>query len=357
MRKIILSLLALCSIAMASEHGIYFKVIADAGKDLSAVTSQLRQVLNSSDYVLLADRSVKTPDYLVKDNKTTCGFKAHLFVLQDVSYTNYLTGFGDKYLVGAFLKVAVYQTPAGVQVNICDPETINRIVFNDLDDTKYEQAVKGTKPFRDALIKTVQKIDLGDKVQIPMEPIRSDEDLREASKDMFMMVGPMTLFDDEDQFPVIYRSKAADATSGIQETDAFLEQNLSAFKADKDDRAYQWSPKDEDLQWQIEARIFNADSTALLLGISRPRTEALSFKIAGKPRVNKTNSCPGIDHATAYPVEVLLTYEDGEVVVRTAREMFRMDMYFWDAGKMAFMEYMNMPKMLDQSIKMALLGK
>ena len=34
--------------------------------------------------------------------------------------------------------------------------------------------------------------------------------------------------------------------------------------------------------------------------------------------------------------------------------MFRMDMYFWDAGKMAFMNYMQMPGILDESIKKAL---
>jgi hypothetical protein len=34
-----------------------------------------------------------------------------------------------------------------------------------------------------------------------------------------------------------------------------------------------------------------------------------------------------------------------------------MDMYFWDAGKMAFMNHMSMPSVLDESLRMALLGK
>jgi hypothetical protein len=37
--------------------------------------------------------------------------------------------------------------------------------------------------------------------------------------------------------------------------------------------------------------------------------------------------------------------------------MFRMDMYFWDAGKMAFMNHMSMPGILDESIGSAILGK
>ena len=44
------------------------------------------------------------------------------------------------------------------------------------------------------------------------------------------------------------------------------------------------------------------------------------------------------------------------IKVFTAREMFRMDMYFWDAGMPAFMDHMSMPGILDEAIKKALLG-
>ncbi len=46
--------------------------------------------------------------------------------------------------------------------------------------------------------------------------------------------------------------------------------------------------------------------------------------------------------------------EDGKINIYSPREMFRMDMYFWDAGKMAFMNYAQMPGMLDDSIKKAM---
>ena len=42
-----------------------------------------------------------------------------------------LTSFGNKYLVASFLRVGVYETDEGIQVIIADPETINRIIFND----------------------------------------------------------------------------------------------------------------------------------------------------------------------------------------------------------------------------------
>ena len=91
-----------------------------------------------------------------------------------------------------------------------------------------------------------------------------------------------------------------------------------------------------------------------MLGITRPRTEAVSFRIAGGKREDDGNYCPGIDHAAAYPIEVLIINEGNIINVYSPREMFRMDMYFWDAGKMAFMNFAQMPGMLDDSIKKAL---
>jgi len=46
-----------------------------------------------------------------------------------------------------------------------------------------------------------------------------------------------------------------------------------------------------------------------------------------------------------------------KINVYTQREMFRMDMYFWDAGMSAFMDHMSMPGILDESLRKALLGK
>jgi len=187
-----------------------------------------------------------------------------------------------------------------------------------------------------------------------MEPVRDDEDLFEASRDMFMMVGPMTFFQDEDQFPLIYSQENKNSTKGIQELLGTIKSNIKEFEPLPDDVEYRWTPNPTDLNWEIIAEVYSEDSTALLLGITRPRTEAVSLRIAGEKRENVGNFCPGIDHCSAYPIEVLLISEENKINVYTPREMFRMDMYFWDAGKMAFMNYMQMPGILDESIKKAL---
>ncbi len=272
-----------------------------------------------------------------------------------------ITSKGNKYLIAGFLRVGIYEDQNGVNVNIIDPETITRIVFNDLyendKEDEYKVVVEKSKTFKTELIKVLHGVNLGELVNIPMEPIRDDEDLAESSKDMFMMVGQMTFFNDEDQFPVIYSTNKTNDISAQSLSSEFAG-NLKDYIPTEDDIEYRWTPNPKsDLKWKVISKINSPDGNAVLLGITRPRTEGVSFNIAGMSREDDANMYPGIDHTAAYPVEVLFIEEDGKVNVYTAREMFRMDMYFWDAGMSAFMDHMSMPGILDDSIQKSLLGK
>lgn len=356
MKKFLIVFFILAGLANGSDHGIYLKVLEDISLPVEKVVVQVRQNLQTAGYAILAEKEISGPDRIRAAGEQKCGFRGFVLVLQDTEYTRFLSSLANKYVAAAFLKVGIYETAQGVQVNIADPETITRIVLNDLDDAPYKKALTTILPFKSKLINAIQGSAFGKKVQKAQEPVRSAEDLREAAKDMFMMVGPMTFFTDEDQFPVIYSEKTDKPKAGIQKLIARIRENLRSFEPSEEDREYQQTPKKADLNWAISGMLFSPDSGAALLGISRSRTEALSFLIAGGPRADKQNNCPGLDHGCAYPVEVLIYADNGKIKMRTAREMFRMDMYFWDAGKMAFMKYMNMPKMLDNSIKKALLG-
>jgi hypothetical protein len=83
----------------------------------------------------------------------------------------------------------------------------------------------------------------------------------------------------------------------------------------------------------------------IVLGIAGEPMESKSFDIvgAGGDDGRKKMACPGIDHAAAYPLELVLVQEGQTVHVRTVDEMFRMKMYFEDAGMMAFAKNMGMP--------------
>lgn len=342
--------------SFASEHGIYLRTHEAIKEDISIVETKLIETLTANGFDILYNSDVKTPDYIRENKAEHCGFKAKLIVFSSKEFLNLITKGNNKYLIGGFLRIGIYEDEKGVNVSIIDPETICRIIFNDLyendKEAEYKSIIGKVVKFKNELILKLHILKLGKEVSIPMEPIRSDEDLAESSKDMFMMVGQMTFFNDSDQFPQIYSSNKS-----LAEVKALFAKNVANFKYSKDDAEYRWTPKpNEDLKWKIVSEISSPDKKGILLGLTRSRTEAVSFNIAGAARENKANLCPGIDHVASYPIEVLLLEQDGKVNVYTQREMFRMDMYFWDAGMAAFMDHMSMPAILDKSLRRAILS-
>lgn len=342
--------------AADEQHGIYMQTIKNINGNFDEVSLNVKLAIQNAGFDILAERETSTPDNVRKDGKDLCGFKGKLIVFTNNDFKIMLTSFGNKYLVGAFLKVGIHQTNEGIQIIITDPETISRIIFNDLDDDLYNKAVNQTLPFKNKIINILHSLNLGTNVKEAKEPKRSTEDLREASRDMFMMVGPMTFFDDEDQFPEIYSQKNDKGIKGLEQLKKMMYKNIESFQPIKEDKDYRWTKNPaEDLKWKIIGETYSPDKKALLFGLTRNRTESVSFYIVGDE--TEENKCPGLDHLTAYPIEVLLMIDGDKIAAHTARQMFRMDMYFWDAGMAAFMNHMSMPGILDESIYKALFAK
>ena len=340
----------------AADHGMYMLVVKNIKGDYGSVCDQVKQSVINAGFRILSDRDMTTPDRVKKDQKNLCGYKGKLLVFSSDDYVKILTGFGNKYLAASMLRVGIHETNEGIQIIIADPETINRIIFNDLNDDLYNKIVKSTIPYKNKIIDALHSMKIGFNVREVREPKRSTEDLREASKDMIMMVGDMTFFEDEDQFPEIYSQKNDVSIEGLEKLKQKLYNNIKNFTPNQEDKEYRWS-KDlkEDLKWKIVGEVYSPDKKAILFGLTRNQTEGVSFYIVGDE--TKENSCPGLDHLTAYPIEVLLMIKGDKIVVHTPREMFRMDMYFWDAGMAAFTNHMSMPGILDESIYRALFGK
>ena len=62
-------------------------------------------------------------------------------------------------------------------------------------------------------------------------------------------------------------------------------------------------------------------------------------------------ACAGLDHAPAFPIELIVVAEDDEAKVVIVDAMFRMKMYFEDAGKMKFAMNMAMPGSIEDEIR------
>jgi hypothetical protein len=94
------------------------------------------------------------------------------------------------------------------------------------------------------------------------------------------------------------------------------------------------------------------EAETVLLGSTGTPMDTKSFEIvgAGSDSSRDDLKCPGLAHAGAYPIEVAVAKEAGSVHVRVVDTMYRMKMYFEDAGKWAFMKNMGMPGSIQDEI-------
>jgi len=91
----------------------------------------------------------------------------------------------------------------------------------------------------------------------------------------------------------------------------------------------------------------------VLFGTTGTPMDSKSFSIvrAGSDKSRKNLQCPGLAYAAAYPLEVVVTKDAGAIKVRIVEAMFRMKIYFEDAGKWAFMKNVKMPGSIDSEIE------
>ncbi len=76
---------------------------------------------------------------------------------------------------------------------------------------------------------------------------------------------------------------------------------------------------------------------AVVIGVTNPKFEKEAFEIGGS------------DHLCAFPIEVVVM-DKGSVGAFVLPEMYRMSLYFMDAGMAAFSAHMSMPGAIDASL-------
>ena len=89
-----------------------------------------------------------------------------------------------------------------------------------------------------------------------------------------------------------------------------------------------------------------------ILGATGTPMDTRSFAIvgAGEDASRADFACPGLAHAGAYPIEVVVAHEGVTIRTRIVDTMYRMKMFFEDAGKWAFMKNMGMPGAIEDEI-------
>jgi uncharacterized protein (DUF302 family) len=98
---------------------------------------------------------------------------------------------------------------------------------------------------------------------------------------------------------------------------------------------------------------YKASDDVFVVGLTNAKTEGRAFGIAGEKRATEANPFPGLDHAAAFPIEVVVTRKGDGSSVTLLKEMWRMKLYFQDAGNWAFMKNMQMPGDIQNEIEAA----
>ncbi|MEQ9105643.1 MAG: hypothetical protein RIE53_13210 [Rhodothermales bacterium] len=109
------------------------------------------------------------------------------------------------------------------------------------------------------------------------------------------------------------------------------------------------------MTWGLDVKyVYHPDGASwAVVGVSGAPMESKSFEIVGAGNRDQASglACPGIDHAAAYPIELVVRSSGDGVDILAVDAMYRMKMFFEDAGKWAFMKNMTMPGSIADEIK------
>ena len=305
-----LAAVAFVSTSRASdkEYGVYEFVVRKAQGTFDHATSGLQDAAGKSGWLVVA-----TVDAGKMDG---CGYNARVLILCDTSYAKSIIEANPRTGPFAVLdRINLFQDEDGMHVSVVNPHSINRTVL--LDDTKYEQM---TETHLQALRAMISSAVNGEESRKQYGEIR---DKGYIGKTMGVVAGGP--FNDklEDEF-VIPGSTPAEVAAKVEK-----------------------ALGKEGKEWGTRC-VFNLPLPAFqthILGVSGTPLDTQSFEIVGSGDDDDRDSfkCPGLAHAAAYPFELVIVKEGNDCKVRMVTPMFRMKMFFEDAGKWAFMKHMGMP--------------
>jgi len=314
MKLFLAGIVILATLSQAKDYGVYEYVIKKASGSFSENVKAIETAAVKHGWELAASFDAGTPD--------GCRFKAHVFILYDPEYAAKLLAANAQ--TGPFAvpdRINLFEDEDGIHVSVVNPNSINRTVL--MDDTRFAGLSEShLKKLRAMIMEAVK----GTESHAGYGQIRSTGFI---SKTMGVMAGGDFAGKIED----------VSVTKGdFQTVAAALGKALSA-------PGPEWGLKKE---FGIKLA-----ENMILFGLSGRKMEAKSFDIvrSGGDDQRAEFSCPGLSHAAAYPFQILLVKEGADIKVRMVTAMFRMKIFFEDAGKIAFMKNMTMPGSLASEVQ------
>ncbi len=311
-----LGLSATTAEAKGPKFDVYEYVVESTSGSVELTTSAIQTEAESAGWKLLATRQAGSPE--------GCEYQAMVLSLVEPAFAQQLMMINADTAPFALVdRINIFEDEKGVHVSIVDPRSIHRTVLLD-DPACTEPAAEHRESLR-ALITTA--LDTPG-VERGYGQARSKGHI---GRTMGVMAGGS--FDGKIKDELEVRGP---------DWRTIAERLAKAMRG----------PESE---WGIELayRYELPEHKTVILGCSGARMESKSFSIvrAGADKSRKKLTCPGIAHAGAYPLEVVVVGTEEGARIRMVDAMFRMKMYFEDAGKMAFMKNMGMPGSIADALR------
>ena len=308
MLTILVLLFTVLPIQAAEKFGVYIKIIEKAQGSFDEVSSSVESALKKGGWDILGSHDTGVPE--------KCGFRSRVISFSSEEYAASILKNGVMAAFALPIRAGIYEDEEGINIAVVNPSSINRTIIDETSMDEFSLAAAN------AIGETISGSVKGSVVNEQAGQIRKKG-----------RIGGMG---------------GGDFLNKIDEIRSFPDSSDSTLKqvADKVKGALLQNNN----EWGLKYSYDLSGMGTVIYGITKTVTEAKAFSIAGEKRKSDSNNCPGIDHAAAFPIEVVVYKNEGQVKVVLMDGMYRMKMYFEDAGKWAFMKNMTMPGKIEKEI-------
>lgn len=305
--------------AQTPAFGVFLNLVDSVTVSFGDAVTALRQGIGAAGWQGLTD-------YDVGVEHGDCAKRAHVFVVHEPAYDRAVLQRGAVAAFALPLRLAVYEDERGVHVGAVNPQSLNRTI---VAESGFEaQSASAVEALRQMVGTTFP----GHSTNRQYGQMR-DHGL--ITKTMGIMAGG--------PFPgKVETVESVDLKPGesLSQVAQRLYAGLQRLGGTR--------------RWGIRPvyLLDTSDQGIVIIGVTGTALEARAFHIvgAGGDDTRAGFACPGLDHAAAFPIELVLSTKGRQVTVTMIDAMFRMKMYFEDAGKMKFAANMTMPGSIGNEI-------
>lgn len=302
-----------------ARRGTYLRLLDTSAGTVDQVAAALADAFAGQGLEVLANERVQL-------DAGFCAYGARVLVLHDGNYALTVLARGVHAAFALPLRIAVYEDEEGVHAAAVNPGSLNRTMVAE-EGMDADWAALASR-----LSAVVSRRFPGDAVTVEYGQWRDEGRI---GKTMGVMAGG--------PFPEKVQTVLSVPAAGTTVADVArrLEAGMATVPGE-----WEWGMR-------TVFSLVLPQSDVAVLGVTGGHMATRAFGIvkAGNQKDREKYACPGLDHAAAFPLELVVVKSGDQIQVQMVDAMFRMKMYFEDAGKIAFMKNMGMPGSIADEIR------